>query len=310
MFKISLFLIISILLQDTEKISVESSVSRTNMRIGDYITYKIKIKRNESIRIESPGQGVNLGYFEIKDYKIHPHRKDGKTIIEEFEYTISTYDTGEFHIPPYPVAYFEKQNSDVFNFIEAPGQSIYVESIFLNDSVVNAEPRPIKDLADIDYQNNLILWVLIAIIVLIIAFFIYRYYKKRSETAEDNPKQRQLLAHEKALIELNKRDGFNSNDPDEINQYYTDLSLILRYYIEHRYMISAAEETSDELKVSLQNIQISKTQYNDLIDFLIEADLVKFAKSLPEKSDFEAKFNYVRSFIEETKQIQEATTNE
>jgi hypothetical protein len=310
MTKILLFLIISILIQDSEKISVESSVSRTKIRIGDYIIYKIKITRDESVRIESPGQGINLGYFEIKDYKIHPHRKEGKSIIEEFEYTISTYDTGEFHIPPYPVAYFEKQNSDSFNFIEAPEQSIYVESIFLNDSVVNAEPRPIKDLVDLEYQNNLLLWSLLVLAGIIIIIVIYIYIKNKSKAEIGTKKERSLLAHEKALAELNKLSGFNSENPDEINQYYTNLSLILRHYLEDRYLISAAEETSDELKLSLKQIQISNNQYDSLIEFFIEADLVKFAKSLPDKTDFEMKFSFTKTFVEETKQLQEITTNE
>ena len=50
-------------------IEVNSSVDTSRITIGDRITYTLSIDHVDTMRVEKPGAGVNLGQFEIKDYK-------------------------------------------------------------------------------------------------------------------------------------------------------------------------------------------------------------------------------------------------
>ncbi|MCB0278775.1 MAG: hypothetical protein KDD94_04690 [Calditrichaeota bacterium] len=296
-------ILLLLLQQDNDKITVSSSVDKSRIKIGDYINYTIRIERNQNLKIDAPGQAINLGYFEIKDYTIHPPRLEDGKIIEEFQYTISTYDTGEYVIPPFPVAYFEKPDKSDFNFLEAPEQTIYVESIFLNDSTVNAQPKPIKDIVDLDYLNNYWLWTGVGLLVIAAAIAIYFYLRKEDEPEEEiiTP----LKAYQIALEALRKHHKFESDDELEINRYYTALSLILRTYIENRFQIPAAEQTTDELRASLKIIPITTDQYYKLVDLISAADLVKFAKELPDSSDFQRFYQEVEGFIQQTKDVDE-----
>lgn len=296
-----LFIALLISIQtNEEKISVSSSIEKSVMRIGDKIKYTITIDYDKSLKIEAPGSAINLGYFEIKDYKIHSANEVNSRITEVYEYTISTYDTGEYIIPPFPVAYFETKDRSDFNYIEAPEQKIYVQSIFLNDSVVNADPRPIKGLKTVDREVNWWLWGLLGFTVLLILGFLIWYFKFR-KVEEVEKVITPLEAHEIAIRELVKIKDFSSDDLYEINQFYTKLSMILRRYLEHRFKFPALEQTTTELRSSLKEIDILENDYARLIELLPKADMVKFAKEVPPSEEFQNDHEYITSFVQRSK---------
>ena len=97
-FGVIVFAAPALLAQEKSLIEVQSEVDTS-------------INRDKDLRIMKPGEGLNLGMFEIKDYKFHdPVEKDGR-LIEKYDFTISVYDTGKFTIPPFPVAYFPVDTS-------------------------------------------------------------------------------------------------------------------------------------------------------------------------------------------------------
>ena len=298
-----------LLMQDaSEKISVSSSISKTQMKIGDKITYKIRIDYDKSLKIEAPGSAINLGYFEIKDYKIHPPKEVENRIVEMYEYTISTYDTGKFIIPPFPVAFFETEARTDFNYIEAPEQELYVESIFVQDSILNEQPKPIKALKTVAEDVNYWLWGLLLFACLLCIGFAVWYFKFR-RVEEDVKVITPLEAHEIALRDLKEIEGFTSDNLYEVNVYYTNLSTILRRYLEQRYGISALEQTTTELRVSLKTIEITSKDFDRLIELLPKADMVKFAKECPPENEFTDDFLSIKEFVLRSKPavIAEAT---
>lgn len=295
-----LFSLFFAFLQDQDVISASSAVSKNVLRIGDKLTYTITIEYDNSYRIQTPGQGANLGYFEIKDYKVHPTQQLGNVNRDVYEYTISTYDTGQYVIPPFPIGYFKKGQEQNFRLVEAPEQQLVVQSIFLNDSVVNDQPKDIKNVVEVPFISYLWAWIIFAVVVLIIGYFVYvKFFKKEPVVVEE--KITPLQAHERAIAELERYRGFNSADPDEIDFYYTRLSFILRTYIEQRFHISAVEETTTELRESLRTIQITSSQYDMLVEHVAAADMVKFAKELPSVAEFERIFTDIYTFVSSTK---------
>lgn len=300
MFKVLFFTLLIAFQTQTEKISVSSSVSKSTIKIGDKIKYMIEIDYDKNLKIEAPGSAINLGYFEIKDYKIHAPKEENGRISEVYEYTISTYDTGEYIIPPFPVAFFETKDRSDFNYIEAPEQAIYVQSIFLNDSVINAEPKPIKGLKNVNREINWWLWGLLGLAALLIIGSLVWYFFLRKEIIPEKVIT-PLEAHEIALKELNKIKDFSSEDLYEINQFYTDLSMILRRYLEHRFNFSAVEQTTTELRDSLRNIDILSSDYDKLIELLPKADMVKFAKEIPPSDEFKADYASIEEFVKRSK---------
>lgn len=285
-------------------IEVNSAVDTSIITIGDRIKYTLTIEHKAGLRVEQPGAGVNLGQFEIKDYKIYePVEKDGYRFLK-YEYIISVFDTGTFMIPPFPLAYFPTDSLGAYKIIEASPINIYVRSVIQDDK---RELRDIKPPVQIPF-NYFFLFSMLAVVVLltVAAYFGYLFYKRRKEKgylfrAPEPPRP----AHEVALQAI--ADLLKRKLPEQgaYKQFYSEISEIIRRYIENRYFLPALEETSDEIMRDMKNQDLPDELYRLLSEFLNLSDLVKFAKYIPDQQENEKIILQARRLVEETKVILE-----
>lgn len=98
---------------------------------------------------------------------------------------------------------------------------------------------------------------------------------------------------EEAIERLQKLDEKLLWQNNEVKKYYSELTEIIRSYIEKELKIPALESTTDELIDTLadfndaKTIETSKDVIKKLKELLQEADLVKFAKSKPLSHEIE-----------------------
>ena len=64
-------------------------------------------------------------------------------------------------------------------------------------------------------------------------------------------------------------------------KYYADLSHISREYIETKYFIRALEMTTEEIHGFRSLFPMDESQFSQWIQFLNEADMVKYAREIP-----------------------------
>ena len=79
--------------------------------------------------------------------------------------------------------------------------------------------------------------------------------------------------------------------------YYSELTDIVREYLEQRYGIHAMEQTSDEIFASLRKLDVAEDNKAKLREVLLLADLVKFAKQQPVSADNEAAMENAILFV-------------
>lgn len=299
-----LFFLLALPLFAQGLINVEAKVDRSRIRIGDRITYSLIIDRADSLQIKTPGHGANLGMFEIKDYRVHsPEQSDGR-LIEQFDYTISVFDTGHFEIPPFPIGFLLSDTATQYQFITSEGIDIYVESI-VNDP--NADIRDLKPLFDIPDNWAVLIAILLGVLVLAaVGYWIYRKYFSGEKIRPAFRKEVIRPAHEIALEALQKLQNKGLLAKGAYKAHYTELSDILRHYIEGRFFISAMEETTAELVQSLNQEGIDSESITFIQGALSNCDLVKFARYLPSDSESEVTLDLVRRIIDRTKLAFEA----
>lgn len=285
-------------------IEVTSAVDTSRITIGDRITYAITIDHVDTMRVEKPGEGVNLGQFEIKDYKVHdPLRMDGR-ISQKFEYVISVFDTGAYIIPAFPVAYFPTDSLMDYRLIEASAIAIYVESVIQDEE---RELRDVKAPIEIPYDYLMLISVLASVILIgVLVYLGYRFYRKRKEDGYlIKPHEPARPAHEVALEALEELIGKNLIGKGEIKLFYSEISEIIRRYIEGRYYVPALEETSREILQELQNQDLTDQTSSTIKAFLELSDLAKFAKYFPSEKENTDVVNWAKDFIELTKVVYE-----
>ena len=82
--------------------------------------------------------------------------------------------------------------------------------------------------------------------------------------------------------------------------FYTGITDTLREYIEKRYGVNAMEMTSSEIMQSISDRQIDQKNYNELDELLKTADLVKFAKYVPQIHENEEAIPAAVRFVNST----------
>ncbi len=148
-------------------------------------------------------------------------------------------------------------------------------------------------------------YVLFGLLLLVVLYFILRYlYKKYLANREKQiqPEETQLEPDELALERLTKLKDAKLYQQGKYKDFYSELSEILRQYVELRYHINALELTTSELETLLSTgIIFDKELAEGFLRVLKNADLVKFAKYTPLDQICEADLNFAFDFIEKTK---------
>jgi hypothetical protein len=147
-------------------------------------------------------------------------------------------------------------------------------------------------------------WLLIIALFGAIVWAVIRYLPRlrRSDT-ETNIYIPREPAHVIAFRELERLKSEQLWQKGEIKKYYTELTEILRQYLENRFRVYSLELTTSETLEALIKSGFKKNgSYNDLKTVLTGADLVKFAKYNPLATENESHFQTSWNFVQTTKE--------
>ena len=132
-------------------------------------------------------------------------------------------------------------------------------------------------------------------------FILIRFFLRRLK----QPRKKIVPAKspwEVALERLNSLRKQNLPQQGQVKEYYTQLSDIVRRYIEDRFRIRAPEMTTQEFLEYLKNSEDLTPEHKGFLkDFLNSCDMVKFAKYGPSLAETEESFRFALKLIEETK---------
>ncbi len=288
------FLLLVSTLTYSQKVSV--AIDTTNIRIGEQFLFKIVIK--DTANVIFPEKLENLNKLEVvKDIKIDTFKN---SLIKK--YLMTGFDSGAFYIPTQQI------------FIK--NRAYLSDSVLINVATVSVDTTkqkmfPIKSiqtepLVYDDFKPYLI-WVFLAL--LLIGLLIYYFKTRKKPEIKEIDTVNTLPPFEEALEKLQELDNKLLWQNNEIKKYYSELTEIIRVFIEKELEIPALEITTFEL-VSLlsdyntqKNINITKETVRKLDALLQEADLVKFAKSTPLSHEIEEDRRVAEKVLNDLKPI-------
>ncbi|MCA9734180.1 MAG: hypothetical protein H6696_02380 [Deferribacteres bacterium] len=292
------WIFLSLSLKANAQVRVNSSVDKSRIKIGDLIQYEVHFYYDKGIEIQTPGLGSNLGAFEIREFEDLPSQENNGSFEKVVTYTISTFDTGAYVIPPISVGYTVLADSSE-HFIETEPIDVYVESMRPSEE---GDIRDLKAQAEIPLDiKRIILYVLIGLAIILALVLFWWYRKKRQQGGLfGKPEPPPRPAHEIALERLNNLEASGMLAAGEIKDYFTELSEILREYIEGRFFIPALESTTFEVMQDFNKSEFHSVETEDVEKNLTLSDLVKFARFIPGEEEVQVAFATTRSFIEKT----------
>jgi LPXTG-motif cell wall-anchored protein len=146
-------------------------------------------------------------------------------------------------------------------------------------------------------------WLLLGLAAAAIIAGIIWYLRKRRKNEpiiELKPKV-VVLPDERALSALEELRQKKLWQSGMVKQYYTELTDILRIYIEDAFQVPAMESVTDEIIEGLEGKgSIERKDIRDLQGILVAADLVKFAKAQPLPDENGTAFDNSVSFVKNT----------
>ena len=259
---------------------VLTSIDTTKNKIGAEFKLTLKTNVDTLSKVVFPN-ARNFGALEvIQSYPIDTNRKNDRYELIK-KYGLTQFDSGRYTIPSVKI---------LINKKEYLSDSIKVEVANVVVDTLKQKMYDIKDIASADdsigdWWKYLLGFVLLAGI----GALIYWYFKKRQKEKIEEEIYKTPI--EKATTLLNNLEKKELWQQGEVKAYYSELTDIVRIYIEEAIEIPAMESTTTELieglKVASQKkkMKLSQETIENLFVVLKQADLVKFAKSKP--MDFE-----------------------
>lgn len=304
-YKLIIFLIFSSLFSVSQEVRVAATLDTNSILIGDQIRLNLQFSGPSGTRVRWPlfadTLTKNLNIVRYGTIDTIPSEDQRLTLLTQ-RLTITSFDSGYYAIPPIPFYYVEDQDTTV-RMAETYPLLLAVHSV----AVDTTQPiKPIKGPMKVPLTFREILpWLLLALAILLVIGGVFYYLKKRKKAEpvfSFKPKLK-LKPWEIALTELEKLRAKKLWQQGQIKLYYTELTDILRRYLEARFSILAMESTSAEiLHDLLAKPELERAHWDQLGQVLMLADMVKFAKALPLPEENEKSLIRATEFIQHTKE--------
>lgn len=229
----------------------------------------------------------------------------GADVLYENTLRIQFWDPGPQYIKHPPIK-FRSQDS-LYQMGVSGVASVYIappfdEAEMESDSFDIAPIKPIifeaKDISD----YYIYMYLGLAILAFLIIGFLIKWLN-RPKLVEEVHVEVIRPAHEIALEKLHDLGDKKLWQTGEVKEYQSELTYIIREYLENRYDIKALESTTDEIVTELSQKEFDPTDERNLREILQVADLVKFAKAKPEMSIHEKFLDSAKGFVRKTKEV-------
>ena len=228
---------------------VTSAVDSTQIKIGSAFNLTVKATANEGSKVVFPNQ-QNIGPFEVLEQSKTDTVLNGKRMELIKKYTLTQFDEGDYVVPRLSV------------YIDGKNHQTNLFNIKVNNVTVDTLKQPMHDIkAQIGGETDTDkLWKYIVAIVLcflagVVAYFVIKRIQNKNLTEEDLYK----TPLERVTKKLQLLDGKRLVLNGDVKSYYSEMTDVIRDYIEEVFEIPAKESTTSEvIQMLFQTIQSKK----------------------------------------------------
>lgn len=281
---------------------IASKLERDTIAIGDQVVFTIVASVPNSTKLLFPVIADTLGGGVDVIGKPTTDSVAGETSTTyTMRLLITAFDSGTVVVSGLPFMLLHLDSGSI-DTLYSPQQEMFVRVIPKNPNqpdIFDIKP-PLREPLTF---SEVAPWVGLGLLLIAAVVLLILYLKKRKENKPFlkifKPAE---PAHIIALRELNVVKEQKMWTGSNHKFYYTKLTDILRAYIEGRFGVDAQEKTSTEILADLRNVDFNfGSQFPQLEDMLLTADLVKFAKHAPSGAEGEQYLNFSIDFVNSTK---------
>lgn len=250
---------------------VSTKVDRDLIKIGEEVVLEIGITAQKSDLVIFPEQPAYGALEVLESYPVDSVIADDKFQLFK-KYGVTQWDSGDYWIPQLKVLI----NDD---------KQVLTDSLLVSVREVEVDTTkqkmfPIKDTLNIETVTRTDWsWLWWLLLLLPIGAIIYLLSRKREKKSYEDT----LAPYEWAIYRLKQLENNNWLENRDWKSYYSEITYIIRRYIDSkvygRTMESTTQQLLTELKVVMneKGMHITQNSENRLESLLQKADLIKFA---------------------------------
>lgn len=298
-----------------QEVTVTAKLDSTRIIIGDHLKMHISVTApNQSNITIQPYEQWQLANCEIVEVKPLISNVKGEKTIYEQEAVLISFDTGIAAVAPIfvlvdtiPVA-----KTELLQF-HVDSLPVFVDTtLAFKDIKAPLDGEDIELLPDEKAKSNWKKVLLITVLILLVlgaAAYVYwkyvRTYLRNKKVAEVKHK----LKENAGLVALNSLKSLKAKklwQKGQVKDYYSELSEIIRTYIDSQWDVNAMEMVTAEIMEAIDNLDVDDEQMKELNILLERADLVKYAKEQPIVEENEVSYKKACDFVKVTDRAERA----
>ncbi|MDH7515671.1 MAG: hypothetical protein QHI48_07350 [Bacteroidota bacterium] len=272
----------------------------THILIGDWVPAKLRVQAPKSWNITLPERGEDVVSGEIVSAQPAVKRDSGESVLFERDYILTSFDTGQTAVR-LRVKY-SIPGDTMISTVETNPLVLRVVGIPVDTS------KPYRDIKDV-LRIPITLWevlVYLAVAAVVILAGVrlrrsFHYMPKRPVECVVEPEEPPIPPYEWAMDRLRELEEKQLWRSGRHKDYQTELSYIIRGYIERRYGLSALEQTTDEIMSGLAFVGLDAALLLSLEQVFRIADMTKFARYMPSDAEHLIGMSVARTFLERTR---------
>ena len=299
-----------------QEVSVTAQLDSTRIIIGDHLKMHLSVTAPSQKNITvQPYERWQLANCEIVEAKPLVSNIKGEKTVYEQEVTVISFDTGVAAIAP--IFVFE---SDTIPVGKTELLQFYVDSlpVFVDTTLAFKDIKAplngedIELLPDEKTKSNwkkVLLITLLVLAVLGAAFYFFWKYGRKYLHDRKVAEVKHKLKENAGLVALNSLKSLKAKklwQKGQVKDYYSELSEIIRTYIDSQWDVNAMEMVTVEIMEAIDNLDVDDEQMWELNIQLERADLVKYAKEQPVVEENEVSYKKACEFVKVTDRAERA----
>jgi hypothetical protein len=288
-----------------QELHLSAQTDSSSYKIGEWVNVAVSANVPQGVTSVSPSAKDSIGPFEI----LRTDEVDRGKGAREWMFRLITFDSGSVFIPAIPFSYRVAGDSTP--------RVASTNPIFVQIHGVTIDPRgDIKDIKpplEAPWKFEDFLPYLIAFLILAAACSAYWYYRKKKHQRQEAfvPAKPSIPPAQAALKALHLLEDKKLWQRGKVKEYYSEVTEIIRRFLEDQYRILAMESTSDEIMQQLKSLPDAQALLKQFRSLFTTADLVKFAKYHPTPTENEDELRWAYEIVRTMMQrIQQETEQE
>lgn len=282
--------------------SVQAKIDSTTLLIGQQTQIHFEVVQQADANVQFPiiTDSIMGGLEVVNRSKLDTTKLEDGNLKINSSITVTAFDSALYYIPAFG---FSSGKDTAFT------NPLSLKVLPVDVDTTNAKIYDIKPIYDapIDwgYVAMIVAIILLVIGIGVLAFILIRKYLKNKNKTEEEEEVVIVNPFEHAMTELERIRNEKIWQQGKVKDFYTEITDVLREYIELRFQISALEMTSDEVLSMIKSGKVLDSEQEQILSQVLKlADLVKFAKWTPELKENDLSLEQAFLFVEKTKPLE------